>query len=220
MSKPASPPNAPNGRFDAVVFDLGGVLIDWDPRYLYRSLFEGDDVAMERFLGEVTTSEWNLRQDAGRTWREAVEELAAIHPDRRDLITAYDERWAETLGGPIEATVDILADLRRARVRLAALTNWSAEKFPIARARYDFLGWFETIVVSGEVGMIKPDRRIFEHLIEMTGFRPSSTVFIDDSKANVAAAVDVGMTAIEFTVPAALRRRLEELGLLTTLPAS
>ena len=218
MSKPATPPNRSTTAFDAVVFDLGGVLIDWNPRYLYRSLFDGDEAAMERFLAEVTTPEWNLQQDAGRTWRRAVQELAAIHPDRRELIAAYDDRWEETLGGPIEATVEILADLRRAGVRLGALTNWSAEKFPIALARYDFLGWFETIVVSGEVGMIKPDRRIFDHLFERTGLQPSRTIFIDDSKANVVAAMDVGMLSIEFTDSAALRRRLEALGLLDASP--
>ena len=200
-------------HLSAVVFDLGGVLIDWNPRYLYRTLFD-DEAAMERFLAEVATQEWNAEQDAGRSWQEAVELLVARHPAWRDHIVAYDERWAETLGGPIEGTVEVLADLRRIGVRLAALTNWSAETFPIALERYDFLGWFETIVVSGEVGMVKPDPRIFEHLLEQTGFAAEATVYIDDVAANVAVAAELGMTALPFTDPATLRRDLAALGLL------
>lgn len=199
---------------DAVVFDLGGVLIDWNPRYLYRSLFDSDEAAMEQFLAEVTTQDWNAEQDAGRSWREAVDALVAIHPDRRDLIVAYDERWADMLGGPIEGTVAILGELHRAGVRLAALSNWSAEKFPIARPRYPFLEWFETIVISGEVGVVKPHIRIYEHLLERTGFEPGSTAFVDDSPANVAAAGSLGIRALRFRDPATLRRDLEGLGLL------
>jgi 2-haloacid dehalogenase len=198
----------------AVIFDLGGVLIDWNPRYLYRTLFDGDDEAMERFLAEVTSPAWNAEQDAGRTWREAVETLVAIHPDHRDLIAAYDERWEETLGGPIEGTVEILAELRRAGVRLAALSNWSAEKFPLARPRYPFLEWFETIVISGEIGVSKPDPRIFRHLLEVTGLAAERCVFVDDSAANVRAAADLGMTAIRFEDPESLRADLGDLGLL------
>ncbi len=202
-------------RFDAVVFDLGGVLIDWNPRYLYRSLFDGDEAAMERFLAEVCTPAWNAEQDAGRSWHEAVETLIALHPDQRDLIAAYDERWEEMLGGAIEGTVDLLADLRRAGVKLAALSNWSAEKFPFARSRYAFLDWFETLVISGEVGMSKPDPRIFRHLLEQTGFEPGSTVYVDDVPANVAIAAELRMTALQFRDPATLRGELDGLGLLS-----
>jgi 2-haloacid dehalogenase len=198
---------------NAAVFDLGGVLIDWNPRYLYRTLFD-DDAAMEAFLAEVTTPAWNAEQDAGRSWREAVETLAAIYPDRRDLIAAYDERWEETLGGPIEGTVEILADLRQAGVRLVALSNWSAEKFPIARPRYPFLEWFETIVISGEVRVSKPDPRIFRHLFERTGLTAEACVYVDDAPANVQAATDLGMTALRFRDPVALRVDLAVLGLL------
>ena len=199
---------------EAVAFDLGGVLIDWNPRYLYRALFDGDEAAMEQFLNEVTTQDWNAEQDAGRSWREAVDTLVAIHPDRRDLIVAYDERWPETLGGPIEGTVEILSDLRREGVRLVALSNWSAEKFPVALERYEFLGWFEAVVISGEIGIAKPDPRIFRLLLERTGLAARSTVFVDDSPANVAAAASLGMVALQFQDPAILRRDLEGLGLL------
>ncbi|MBI3749404.1 MAG: HAD-IA family hydrolase, partial [Chloroflexi bacterium] len=162
----------------AVVFDLGAVLIDWNPRHLYRQLFDGDDVAMERFLAEVCSPAWNASLDAGGSWHEAVELLARQHPGQRDLIVAYDERWPEMLGGPIEGTVEIVRELRSAKADLAVLSNWSAEKFPVARERYAFLDWFETIVISGEVGVSKPDPRIYQHLLERTKFDPATTLFI------------------------------------------
>ena len=202
---------------EAVVFDLGGVLIDWDPRHLYRRLFD-DEAEMERFLAEVTTPSWNAEQDAGRTWREAIDVLIAEHPDRRDLIVAYDERWEDMLAGPIEGTVAVLRDLREAGPRLAALSNWSAEKFPIARRRYRFLDWFETIVVSGEVGLAKPDPRIFRHLLDETGFTAEMTAYVDDVPANVTVAGELGMIALRFVDPATLRRDLRDLGL--AIPAS
>ena len=200
-------------RLDAVVFDLGGVLIDWNPRRLYRQMFDGDEVAMERFLAEVCSPAWNLDLDAGRPWRAAIETLAARHPDQRDMILAYDECWPEMLVGPIEGTVEVLVDLRRGGVRLAALSNWSAEKFPVARARYGFLDWFETIVISGEVGLCKPDPRIYRHLLERTGLEAASTVFADDLSANVAVAEELGMTAIRFRGSGHLRKELHQLGL-------
>jgi 2-haloacid dehalogenase len=204
---------------NAVVFDLGGVLIDWDPRHLYRTLFEGDETAMERFLTEVCSPAWNAQQDAERSWREAVETLTRRHPEHRELIAAYDERWPEMLGGPIEGTVEILAELRAAGVRIAALSNWSAEKFPVARSRYDFLDWFEEVVISGEVGISKPDERLYRHLLQRTGLDPGSTVFIDDSLPNVAAAAEIGMTALRFRDPPTLRADLQDLGLLPSAVA-
>lgn len=196
-----------------VVFDLGGVLIEWDPRHLYRQLFDDAD-AMESFLAEVTTAEWNAHQDAGRPWAEAVELLVAEHPERRELIEAFHRRWPEMLAGEIPGTVDVLADLRAAGVRLVALSNWSAEMFPVARERFDFLAWFEGIVISGDVGVNKPDRRIFEHLAEQFGIEPAATLFIDDSAANIDAAMALGFRAIHFTDAAALRLELVRLGLL------
>jgi 2-haloacid dehalogenase len=200
-------------RPSAVVFDLGGVLIDWNPRYLYRKLFD-DEAAMEAFLADVVTQEWNALQDAGRPWAEAVDVLVREHPDQRDLIAAYWHRWEETLGEAIAPTVAVLDDLRDAGVRLLALTNWSADTFEIARPRFSFLDWFEGIVVSGEVKLAKPDPRVFSHLLEMHGLDPTATVFIDDSEKNVRAAADLGMIGIRFTDAAALRRELVGLGLL------
>jgi 2-haloacid dehalogenase len=204
---------------DAVVFDLGGVLIDWNPRYVFRSLFDGDEAGMERFLDEVCSPAWNLELDAGRPWREAVDALVRQHPERRDMIAAYDERWPEMLGGPIQGTVEVLAELRAAGIRLAALTNWSAEKFPIARARYDFLDWFEVIVVSGDVGLCKPDERIYRILLERTGLRPSSTAYVDDLPINVAAAARIGFVPLPYEDPTRLRRDLATLGVLDAAAA-
>ena len=201
-------------RPTVVVFDLGGVLIDWNPRYLYRTLFGGDDAAMEHFLTHVCSPAWNHEQDAGRSFAEGCAELVREFPDARPLIEAWRERFAETLGGPIAGTVEILAALRERGVPLYALSNWWAETFPIARARFDFLGWFDGIVISGEFGAAKPDPRIFAHLLETYGLRADATVFIDDVPANIAAAAAAGMRTILFTDPVALRVALRELDLL------
>lgn len=198
----------------AVVFDLGGVLIDWDPRHLYRSLFDGDEAAMETFLATVCTPEWNRQQDAGRPWFEAIATLIAEHPEQRDLIEAYWERWPETLGDAIRPTVEVLAELHEAGVPLYALSNWSAETFPVARPRYPFLDWFDGIVISGEVRVSKPDRRIYEALLERHGLDAGAILFVDDVAENIAAAEALGIRSIRFTDAPALRRELVGLGLL------
>ena len=200
-------------RITTVTFDLGGVLIDWDPRYLDRTLFD-DEAEMEAFLAEVTTPEWNAEQDAGRTRVEAVDSLAEEYPEHRQLIEAYHLRWPETLGDAIQGTVDVLAELRDAGVRLLALSNWSAETFPIARERYPFLGWFDGIVISGEVKAAKPDEQIVRVLIDRHGVEPSTTLFVDDNDGNVQAAAALGFVTVRFTDPPALRSALRELGVL------
>lgn len=202
-------------RPTAVVFDLGGVLIDWNPRYLFRSVFRGDDVAMEQFLGEVATPEWNAEQDRGRSWADGLALLVDRHPEHRATIEAYGTRWLETIGGPIEPTVAVLSDLRRAgRVRLLALTNWSAETFALARPQFAFLEWFEGIVVSGDERVIKPDPAIFRILVERHGLDPAGTVYVDDVAANVRAAAALGFDAIEFATATELRLELARRGLL------
>lgn len=202
-------------RPTAVVFDLGGVLIDWNPRYLFRSVFRGDDVAMEQFLGEVATPEWNAEQDRGRSWADGLALLVDRHPEHRAAIEAYGTRWLETIGGPIEPTVAVLSDLRRAgRVRLLALTNWSAETFALARPQFAFLEWFEGIVVSGDERVIKPDPAIFRILVERHGLDPAGTVYVDDVAANVRAAAALGFDAIEFATATELRLELARRGLL------
>jgi len=197
----------------AVVFDLGGVLIDWDPRHLYRSLFTAE-ADMEAFLATVCTPEWNARQDAGRPWAEAVASLVAQFPTERERIVAYHERWPEMLGGPIEGTVAVLGELRDRRVPVYALSNWSAETFPVAQARYPFLGWFDGLVISGEERLAKPDPRLFRVLLERHRLAPRSTVYVDDSAPNVTVAAELGMVALQFTGPAALRADLARLGLV------
>ena len=196
-----------------VIFDLGAVLIDWNPRYLYRSLID-DPAEMERFLAEVTTQAWNHEQDRGRRWADAVAELVERHPAHAELIRAYHERWPEMLGEQIHETVDILAELRDAGVALYALTNWSAETWPIAVERYPFLAWFRGIVVSGEVRAAKPEAAIYRALVERYGVVPADSVFIDDQPANVEAARHLGFRAIRFTGADPLRGDLEDLGLL------
>lgn len=204
----------PPDAIDTVVFDLGGVLIDWNPRYLYRQLFDGDEEAMEAFLANVCTPEWNAEQDRGRAWTEAVESLALEHPDQRDLIAAYHERWEETLGDAVPGTVDIVTELRQTGVRLLVLSNWSAETFPIARARFPFLDDFDGIIISGDIRAGKPDAAAFRALLDRFEVHPASTVFIDDSDANVAAASALGMIAIRFVDAPQLRTALKQLGLL------
>jgi 2-haloacid dehalogenase len=199
-----------------IVSDLGGVLIDWNPRHLYRKLFD-DEAAMERFLSEVCDHDWNLCQDAGRPFAEAVAELAARHPEERALIEAYWHRWPEMIAGPIDASVEVLAELRQAGLELHALTNWSAETFGFARERFAFLTWFRSIVVSGEIGLIKPDPRIFELLLERTGRMAKDCIYIDDSAVNVVAAAGLGFDAIQFHDGRQLRAEMAGRGLVESV---
>jgi 2-haloacid dehalogenase len=191
----------------AVVFDLGGVLIDWDPRYLYRKLL-ADEAAVEEFLATVCTPEWNAEQDRGRPFAEGVAELVERHPAHAAAIAAYAERWEEMLGGVIPGTVELLAELRAAGMPLYALTNWSAETFGVARERFELLAWFDGVVVSGEERLIKPDPRFFRLLLERFGLAPESTFYVDDSAANVEAARRLGLDAVRFSDPRQLRREL------------
>jgi 2-haloacid dehalogenase len=191
----------------AVVFDLGGVLIDWDPRYLYRKLLS-DEAAVQEFLATVCTPEWNAEQDRGRPFAEGVVELVERFPAHAAAITAYHERWPEMLAGDIGGTVELLAELRAAGVPLYALTNWSAETFGIARERFEFLEWFDGVLVSGEERLIKPDPAIFQVWVDRFGLDPAATFYVDDSAANVAAARRLGFDAVQFTSPERLRRDL------------
>jgi 2-haloacid dehalogenase len=201
---------------DTVIFDLGGVLIDWNPRYLYRQLFD-DEQAMERFLAEVCDSSWNEQQDAGRSWDEAVRLRSAEFPEHAALIAAFRTRWDEMLRGPLHDTLAIVHALRARGLRLYALTNWSQETFPLAFERYAFLQVFEGIVVSGAERLIKPDPAIFHVLLKRYGVQPERAVFIDDAPRNVAAAAKLGMHALHFRDAALLRAELVALGLLDGL---
>ena len=197
-----------------VVFDLGGVLLEWNPRHLYRKLFAGDDDAMEAFLGNVCTDAWNERQDAGRSFADGVAELLPKHPQHAQLIEAFGARFDEMIPGPIDDTVAVLHELKRAGVPVYALTNWSSETFPSQRRRFPFLALFDGIVVSGDEGVIKPDPRIFRILLERYDVAAGDAVFIDDVPANAAAAATLGIHGIHFRSAALLRAGLAMLGLL------
>ena len=198
---------------DSVIFDLGGVLIDWNPRHLYRKLFD-DEAAMESFLAEVWNGEWSRQHDAGRPFAEMLAELCARHPRHADHIRAFHERWPETMAGAIDDSVSVLGELRARGLPLYALSNFSAETFPHARRRFAFLEWFDGLVISGEVGLLKPDPRIYRLLFERFGIDPGRGLFIDDVADNVAGAQAVGLSALRFSTPEALRRDLAGLALL------
>jgi 2-haloacid dehalogenase len=196
------------------IFDLGGVLIEWNPRYLYRKLFKGDEAAMEHFLATICTTAWNERQDAGRTFAEGTRELLPQHADKLDLIEAFSKRFDEMIPGAIDGSVEVLAELRQCGVPVYAITNWSAETFPPQRDRFPFLSWFDGIVVSGFEGVIKPDPRIFNTLCQRYHVAPETAVFIDDVARNALAASAVGIHGIHFRSPGQLRNDLASLGML------
>lgn len=195
----------------ALIFDLGGVLIGWDPRLLYRNMFD-DDASIDRFFHEIDFHAWNLEQDRGRTFEEGVAELSARFPHYAEYIRAYDERYPETVTGALEPTVQVLSKLRQAGYPLYALSNWSAEKFEYVRAHYEFLNWFETIVVSAHVKLVKPDPRIFELLLQRVGRSAKECVFIDDNEANVRVANELGFHGIRFESAEQLVADLRKLG--------
>jgi len=181
-----------------IIFDLGGVLIDWNPKYMYRKIFN-DESEIDWFLNNICTFEWNEEQDGGRTIAQANQILISKYPEHTQHILAYYERWPEMLGGEIKETVDLLRRLKESeQYRLLALTNWSAETFPIAQKRFDFLSWFEGILVSGEENLKKPDPKIYKLLIDRFELDPSDCLFIDDNLRNVNAAIASGIPTIHF----------------------
>jgi 2-haloacid dehalogenase len=197
---------------DAVVFDLGGVLLDWDPRHLYRRLID-DEAEMERFLGEVCTLEWHAAHDRGVPVAESCVGLAAVHPEYAQLINAWGKRSEEMIAGPIRGSVEILEELVHRGVRCYALTNMERETYPLRRRRFPFMGWFAGTVVSAHEGVAKPDPEIFRRLLDRFGLAPERTVMIDDSPRNIDTAASLGMTAVRFTSPTALRAALDRLRL-------
>jgi len=204
----------PGSSRSIVVFDLGGVLIDWNPRYMYRKLFAGDETAMEHFLATVCTQSWNEEQDAGRTFVEGCAILKEAHPEQAELIDAWFPRYEEMFGGPITGSVTILSELRDRNVPLYALSNWSTETFPVAMRLFNFLRWFQGVMLSGEAKLLKPDPRLFQLLLERYAIDPKRVVYIDDHSHNVEAARKLGMHGIHFSGPPALRSELRQIGLL------
>jgi 2-haloacid dehalogenase len=205
-------------QITAVVFDLGGVLIDWDPRHLYRQLFR-DPAQMEDFLARVCTPDWHHAHDLGEDTSQSCRRLASRHPEQREMIMAWAERNEEMTRGQFDETVAVLAELRAAGMPCLALSNMEAENFPLERARFAFMDWFDGYVISGIEGVAKPDRQIFEILLGRYRLVPTATLFIDDTPANVAAARDLGLQALRYTCADALRRDLRSLGLAVGAPA-
>ena len=178
-------------QINTIIFDLGGVLIDWNPEYVFREVIPDDD-RRNYFFQHICTHDWNIEQDAGRPLAVATEMLVREFPDWETEIRTYYDRWEDMLGGPIHDTVDILRSLRdQKKHRLLALTNWSGETFPVALGLYDFLHWFEGIVVSGDEGTRKPFPDIYQLLLDRYGVTPQHAVFIDDNLHNVRAAVNI-----------------------------
>ena len=198
---------------DTVLFDLGKVLLDWSPRYYYARFFD-DEAALGRFLAEVVAPEWILEMDAGKPSDQAIAERQRRFPELAALIARWKEGWPEMLRGEIAGTVAVVQALRARGRRLYALTNFSTETFPIAQARCPSLALFEDTVVSGEVGLVKPDPRIYALAIERCRLDPARTVFVDDHLVNVEAAAAQGFHALQFTTPERLREALRSLALL------
>ena len=198
----------------AVIWDLGGVLIDWNPNYVYEHYFESPE-KLKYFFDNVCTSDWNEEQDAGRLISVATEELIKKHPEWEKAIRDYYGRWTEMLRGPIEGTVEIFDELRKNHeLKFYALTNWSAETFPYALEHYEFLHWFDGRVVSGEEKMRKPATEFYKLLLNRYNLHSSEVIFIDDNLRNVNAARELGIRSIHFHSPAQLRGELEKLNLV------
>ena len=196
-----------------IVFDLGMVLIEWDPRHLYRKIFD-DAEKMEWFLTHVCHGDWNLEQDRGRKWDDAIAEATSRHPALENQIRLFRERWMEMVPGAIAGSVTILEDLHSRGAALYAITNWNGETFRETRSRFGFLSLFRDIVVSGDEGIIKPDPAIFALLCRRNDLNAPDCLFIDDSLKNVRGAEAVGWQAHHFTSPDALRADLMARGQL------
>jgi len=202
----------------AVVFDLGGVVIDWEPRLLYRKIFAGDEAKMEMFLSQICNTEWNERQDAGRPLAVATAERVAAYPEWEREIRAFYGRWIEMIGGPIPGTAEIIGELAALGVRLFALSNWSAETYPLVRGRFAELGLFEKIYISGEHGCAKPDERFYRIALDGIGLPVESLLFVDDNHGNIAAAERLGLRSLAFTSAKTLREDLREMGIAIGTP--
>ena len=199
---------------DTVLFDLGKVLLDWDPRYFYRTVFGDNEDAMERFLSEAAPPSWVLETDAGKTMAQAIAERQRVYPQHADMLALWPEGWTSMLRGEIAGTATIMAELKSRGRRLFALTNFSTETWPLAKARCPSLALLEDAIVSGEHGLVKPDPRIYALAITRCRLDPARTVFVDDLMVNVEAARTCGLHALHFTGPEKLRAELAALSLL------
>ena len=198
-------------KVDTIIFDLGAVLIDWNPRYLYRKIFKTEE-EITWFLENICTHDWNEKQDAGRSFEEATEELVSHHPHYETAIRAWYGRWKETMNGPIQESVNIFRELKESkRYKIYALTNWSAETFPWALEKFEFLHWFDGIVVSGIEKTRKPFPEFFQILFDRHQIDPAAALFIDDNLRNIEGGLAVGLPGIHFISPAQLKEDLRKL---------
>lgn len=199
---------------NTIIFDLGAVLIDWNPHYMYRTLFS-DEEEMKNFLATICTSDWNEEQDAGRPIQEGTDLLVKQYPEHEANIRAFYSRWEEMLGEPFWDTIAIFKELKESgKYKIYALTNWSAETFPYAVSRYDFLNWFDGIVVSGTEKMRKPHPEFYQLLLDRHHIKADEAVFIDDNYRNILAAEKVGIKSIHHVSAEETRKELEELNIL------
>lgn len=197
---------------DAVLFDMGGVLLGWDPVRLYEQVL-GDRAAAEALVDEIDLHRWNDRVDLGEPYDEVIEKWQAAYPERAEEIAAYRERWADTLTGPVPGVAEIVDELREAGVPVVLLSNTGAETFPLCRRVAPVLDRLDGIVLSAAEGVAKPDRRLYELALARFGFDAARTAFVDDRPRNVTAAAELGLQAVAFTDAAALRGDLRALGL-------
>ena len=201
-------------KINTLIFDFGGVLIDWNPAYVFLKEFRGNQEEMSHFLNTICSWEWNENQDAGYSLQKATEERVALYPEHERLIRMYYGRWKDMLGYEHTDTVALLKTFKdHNKYRLIGLTNWSHETFPVALERFDFLSWFEGIVVSGTEKMKKPDANIYTLTLDRYKIIPENAVFIDDKLENVHAATKLGIHGIHFSSAAKLKRDLETLGI-------
>ena len=197
-----------------IIFDLGGVLIDWNPEYVYLEVFQGDRKKMEWFFDKICTMDWNENQDAGYSLQKATEERVKMFPQYEEWIRMYYGRWEEMLGEAIEETVVVLNKMiANPDFRVVALTNWSGETFPVALERFQFLNSFEGIVVSGIEKTRKPFPEIYQLTLDRFGFQAEKSLFIDDNLRNIQAASAMGIQTIHFTSPRNLKQNLIEKGI-------
>ena len=197
-------------KIDTIIFDLGGVLIDWNPEYVFLNEFNGDRKKMQWFFDHICTSDWNENQDAGYPIAQATEDLVKTFPEHEKHIRLFYGNWERMLGGAINGTVDILDKLIKSKqYKVVALTNWSNETFPIAQARFEFLQWFEGIIVSGKEKTRKPFKDIFDITLNRFNINAENAIFIDDNLRNIEAANNLGINGIQFVSPEELIQQLK-----------
>ena len=203
-----------NSNINTIVFDFGNVLIEWNPRYVYQNYFPNDPEGMENFLNEVDFMGWNSHQDKGRTFTEGVADLSTQFPHYSHLIQAYHDNWKDSIGVAYWDTVEIMKQLKQKGYPLYGLSNWSAETFPYARAKYDFFELLDDMVISGYVGHVKPEPEIYHVLLEKVGKPAQECLFIDDSLANIQQAQRIGFQTIHFQSAEQLADELRSMNLL------